>query len=605
MEMRKRVVLVTLFLTSLVLSVAAGSVQAQEKDPSEYQELNFDNMMTLGWDAPSADAGPPISEQFAEIGIRAIDVPTDDGIMYPKLYDSPEGPDQPRGFDMYQMSHGFRPFPVHLQDRLPSWQDIDWGSNIYNLNDDEMDELVRQMQNAETDEALQAAIDAIQIRWAETLPYIPIYLNDDVRAMRAKWKDVIWDQPASTFGPFIAYKNIVSMWADDGDDEFIMAYPSDLRGTNPVDNEQTDGRSAYFKMLVYAPLLAWNKDLSPAPWLATDWDHEVVDGKSVITYTIRDNTFWHDGTPVTAEDVAFTFTYTHESGEPSVWHYTKLMNLESAVADGNKCIVTMDSVQAFAMLDLGLLWIIPKHLWEGVDPFDARWDDPNDVEAHVGCGPFKFVSRLPEENYVLERWDKFWEPANFKYFKMKVIRTASARVLAIQADEVDAERYNLDVAYVKTMQTAEGVSLTSYADMWDYVLGFNLETPGLDDYEVRKAMAYALDRDEIVNRAMLGYGTPIYTVVPEAFYPTWHNPETPKFTTGDQTEDIAMANQILDDAGYIDVDEDGIREFPGVVPITTGPTTVTVTVAEISLRAVCVVSVGIITALITTKRKKK
>ncbi|MFQ6123040.1 MAG: ABC transporter substrate-binding protein [Candidatus Heimdallarchaeota archaeon] len=603
--MRKRVVLVTLFLTSLVLSVAAGSVQAQEKDPSEYQELYYDNMMTLSWDAPSADAGPPISEQLAQIGIRVIDVPTDDGIMYPALYDSPEGPDQPRRFDIYQMSHGFRAFPEHLYDRLPSWMDMDWGSNIYNLHDDVMDDLINQMNSAETNEDLHVAVDAIQIRFSEILPWIPIYLNDDVRAMREKWQDVIWDQPASSFGPFLAYKNIVSMWANDGDEEFIMAYPSDLRGTNPVDGEQTDGRSAYFKMLVYAPLLAWNKDLSPAPWLATDWKHEVVNGKSVITYTIRDNAFWHDGVPVTAEDVAFTFSYTHESGEASIWHYQKLINLESVVADGNKVIVTMNSVNAWAMLDLGLLWIIPKHIWEGEDPLGDRWDDPNDVEAHVGCGPFKFVSRVPEENFVLERWDKFWEPAKFQYFKMKVIRTASARVLAIQADEVDAERYNLDVAYVKTMQTAEGVKLTSYADMWDYVLGFNLETPGLDDYEVRRAIAYAIDREAIVNRAMLGWGTPIYSVVPEAFYPTWYNPATPKFTTGDQAEDITMANKILDDAGYIDVDGDGIREFPGVTPITTGPTTVTVTVAEFSLRAIGVVSAGIITTLIAAKRKKK
>jgi len=590
-----------------MISMAAGSVQAQEKDPSEYQELSY-NMPTLGWDTPSADAGPPISEQLRKIGIYFKDIPTDDAIMYPNLYAQPEGPDQPRNYDVYEMSHGYRAFPEHLHMDLPSWQDVDWGDNIYNFNDDQMDGLITQMFDAETQGALKTAVFAIQDRFAETLPYIPIYLNDDVRAMQEKWQDVIWDQPASSFGPYLAYKNIVSMWANDGDQEFIMAYPSDVRGTNPMQN--TDGRSAYYNMLVYAPLIAWDKDLSPIPWLATEWSSEVVGGKTVVTYKIRDNVFWHDGMPVTGEDVAFTFNYGHEADQSS-WYWRKLMDLESAVADGNTVTVTLAKKNGWAMLDMGLLFILPKHIWEGVDDQDDRWEDAKNVEAHVGCGPFKFVERVPEESFTLERHATFWEPAKFQTFLMRVIRTSSARVLAISKGEVDAERYNIDVSYAKTMQNTPGVKLTSYADMWDYRLGFNMEVPGLDDYEVRKAIAYAIDRQGIINRAMLGYGTPIYTCVPEAFYPTWHNPNTDKFTTFNQTEDIAMANAILDAAGYIDVDGDGIREFPGAVAITTGPTTVTATVAttvvvaEFSLSAVGVFATGMATALLAIKRKKK
>lgn len=601
--MQKRVAFVTILLTvTLVIASAVGSVKAQEKDPSEYEELSY-NMPTLGWDAPSYDAGPPIAEALAQIGIKVVDLPTDDSIMYPDLYDSPEGPDQPRRYDMYEMSHGFDPYPDHLWARMHSVNDLDWGDNCYNVHDDELDAILDAAERAETMEELHQKINEAQMRWAELLPYIPIYLNDDVHVVGSKWKGYVWEMPGGAFNAYWNYLTPIRLEADDGDTEFVMAYPSDLYGTSPVfDN---DGRSQYFMSLVYASPLAFDEKLDPIPWLATEWSSKVVGSKTVITFTIRDNVFWHDNTLVTGEDVAFTFLYGREA-DPSTVHYDICRYVESAVADGNTVTVTMDSVRAWSLFQLGQLFIVPKHIWEGVDSLDDRWQDPNNVEAHVGCGPFKFVSRLPEESYTLERWDKFWEPAKIKTFRMRVLSTSSARVMAMAAGEVDTERYNLDVAYVKTVQNTPGLTLTSVADIWDYVLGFNIETPGLDDYEVRKAIAYALDRDLVINRAMLGYGTAMYSPVPEAFFPTWYNPETPKFTTGDQEEDIKIANQILDDAGYIDVDGDGIREFPGVTPVTTGPVTVTQTVVvmEFSLRTVGIFAAGLVTVILVAKRKK-
>lgn len=603
--MQKRVAFVTILLTiTLVIASAAGTVHAQEKDPSEYMELSY-NMPTLGWDAPSYDAGPPIAEALMKIGIKVVDKPLDDSVFYPWLYDSPEGPDQPRKYDMYQMSHGYNPFPNHLWERMHSDNDLDWGGNIYNLHDDTMNTILDASNRAANMEVLHQKINEAQMRWAELLPYIPIYLNDDVHVVGSKWKGYVWEMPGGAFNAYWNFLTPIRLEADDGDTEFVIAYPSDLYGTNPVyDN---DGRSQYFMSLIYSSLLAFDANLDPVPWMATEWSSEIVGGKTVLTFTIRNDAVWHDNTPVTGEDVAFTFLYGREA-DPSTVHYQYCRYVESAVADGNTVTVTMDSVRVWSIFELGLFcWILPKHIWEGVDSLDDRWQDPDDIQAHIGCGPFKFVSRIPEESYTLERWDKFWDPAKIKTFRMRVLATSSARVLAMAAGEVDTERYNLDVAYVKTIQNTPGLTLYSVADIWDYVLGFNLETPGLDDYEVRKAIAYGLDRDLVINRAMLGWGTATYSPVPEAFFPTWYNPETPKFTTGDQEEDIKIANEILDEAGYIDIDGDGIREFPGVTPVTTGPVTVTqtVVVAEFSLRAIGVFAVGMVPVLLAVKRKKE
>lgn len=603
--MRKRVALVTIVLTvTLLIASAVGNVHAQERDPSEYDELNY-NMPTLGWDAPSYDAGPPISEQLARIGIKCVDQPTEEGVMYDlMLYPSPEGPDQPRPYDMYEMSHGYNPIPNHLYWKMHSENDLDWGDNIYNLHDDEMDSLLDAMNKAETVEELHERVNAVQIRWGELLPYIPLYVNDDVRAIGSKWKGYVYDIPGGAFNAYWNYLTPIRLEADDGDTEFVMAYPRDLDGTNPVFDD--DGRSQVFMHLVYASLLAFDKNLDPIPWLATDWNQETVGGKTVVTFTIRNNVLWHDNTPVTGEDVAFSFLYGREA-DPSTFLYQSCRHIENAVADGNTVTITMNSVRAWTLFDLGQLWILPKHIWEGVDSLDDRWNDPDNIKAHTGCGPFKYVSRLPDESYTVERWAKFWEPAKIKTFRMRVLATSAARFMAISTGDVDTERYNLDVAMVKTAQNTPGVTVISSPDIWDYVLGFNLETPGLDDYEVRKAIAYAIDKEEIVKRAMLGWGTVTDGPVPSAFYPSWSNPETPQFTTGDQATDIEEANKILDAAGYIDVDDDGIREFPGVTPVTTGPVTITETktvVAEFSLRAISVFAVGMVTVLLIRKRKK-
>jgi len=344
--------------------------------------------------------------------------------------------------------------------------------------------------------------------------------------------------------------------SQDEEEIFIMAYPSDVGEMNPLFFRSE--RTHWFTIQIYDSLVAYDTNLDPIPWLAESWDIS-TDGKN-FTFHIREGVEWHDGESLTADDVAFTFNYM-KAGPEDIEEWAFLQKIVSCQATDDYTVeVAFDDPQGFGLSKLGDLEIIPKHIWDGIAHDDARWDDPNNATAHIGSGPFIFEERVPDEYISLETNENWWgkEP-NVDGIRIEVIVGQSARILAMRQGEADTERYELWGTDVNTVIEAPELKVvTGIVSQWDYVLGFNLTIPGLDDVSVRKAICYALDREQIVTIARLGWGTETYSVMPESYFPTYYN-ATGKFPE----QNITYANQILDDAGYLDTDTDGIREFPG------------------------------------------
>ncbi len=346
---------------------------------------------------------------------------------------------------------------------------------------------------------------------------------------------------------------------------FVMAYSSDIGELNPL--TWRSERSHWYDMLVYDTLLSTDDDLNLIPWLAEDYSVS-ADGLT-ITFDIREGVTWHDGEPLTAEDVAFTFEYIRDAPETIGNWWSIMQSLTSATASGNTVTCVFNQLFSFAVDNLGQMYILPKHIWDGISAEDPRWDDEDNVTAHVGSGPFKYVERVPDEYTELVRNDDWWGPSNpyvgqlpnIERVRIDVVIGQDARILAMRAGDADTERYEVFGAYVNEILNAPELQLvTGVASQWDYVWGFNLTVPGLDDIDVRRAMAYAIDRTGLINIGRLGFGTPTTAAIPEVFFPALYNSET------DFPENDTIANQILDDAGYVDNDGDGIRNFPGSAP---------------------------------------
>lgn len=343
---------------------------------------------------------------------------------------------------------------------------------------------------------------------------------------------------------------------------FVMAYPSDIGELNPMFYRSE--RSHWYDMLVYDTLITYDDNMDPMPWLAEDWS-VTADGKSV-TFTIRDGVTWHDGTALTAEDVKFTFDY-YKGGPTDTNQWTFMQFMTEATVSGSDVTATFNRTFTFLVENIGDLYILPKHVRDGTDADDERWDDATDVAAHTGSGPYKYVERTPDEYTLLDRYDDWWGPNHpdinqlpfIEEVRIDVVRGQDARILAMRNGEADSERYEVFGAYVNTILNAPELQLvTGVASQWDYILGFNTRLPGLNDTAVRRACAYAIDRQELINIGRLGFGTTTTSVIPETFFPTLYS-ENGDFPGHNTT----IANEILDDAGYLDHDSDGVRELPG------------------------------------------
>lgn len=552
---RKKKLLYALLALALFIPWGVIPVNAQlDATP----DLSFD-LWVLSWDDISVDTGTGIRTLLDEIGININVVIKDDDPMYEGLFQ------EPRLFTMYEMSHGYGSVPDHVWYRMHSENIIDWGDNPYGLNNATMDTALDNFITS-TPATVHENARLVQLYATQNIPYIPLFLSDDTHAIRAEWTNYT----IKPGGPFTSYNPQTMIFMYDTNlpspMPFIMAYGSDIGELNPL--VYRSERSHWYDMQVYDTLISYDESLDPIPWLCESYAIS-TDG-TTVNFTIRTGAEWHDGQPLSADDVAFTFNYMKAAPElVGVVYWSFLQHMTSATAYGNVVSIVMDDAYTFALQNLGEIYIIPEHIWDGVAADDARWDDPANVTAHVGSGPFKFAARIADEYTELDRFNNWWGPDNpyigqlpsITDLRIDVVAGQDARILAMRSGAADTERYEVFGAYVNTILNAPELDLiTGVASQWDYVLGFNMTIPGLDDLTVRRAISLAMDRQYLVNVGRLGFGTITNSTIPATFFPSYYSPD------GAFVEDVDLANEILDDAGYLDIDNDGIREFPGVAP---------------------------------------
>jgi ABC-type transport system substrate-binding protein len=358
---------------------------------------------------------------------------------------------------------------------------------------------------------------------------------------------------------FPAIASVPTVVAQDEVMEFVIAYPQDLGELNPI--FPRSARSMWYNMLIYDSLLSYDENLDLIPWLAEDYN--VSTDRLEVNFTLREDATWHDGHPVTPQDVKFTFEHMRD-GPVDSYAWSFLQHITNVRVIGQDIIVTLDQVFSFAENILGELYILPKHIREGVAADDVSWNDPSNVTAQTGSGMFKYVERIPAEFTMLDRFDDWWGPNNprvgqlpsIERVRIDVIRTQDARILAMRNGDCDTELYEVFGGYVTTILNAPELKLiTGVPTVWNYFLGMNTLQPGLDDVEVRKAISYAINRQELISMGRFGFGTATQNVIPDAFFPEEHH------TDGDFPEqNITIANQILDAAGWADTNMNGIRD---------------------------------------------
>lgn len=287
-------------------------------------------------------------------------------------------------------------------------------------------------------------------------------------------------------------------------DEIVFAQSSDLTTMNPCIGTQERAYSLTNHM--YDTLLAYDSEMNLENSLAESY--EWVDDLT-LQLNIREGVTFHNGDPLTAEDVIFTFKQRAESGN-AYKEYVDVDNLE-AKDDHTVIMHFMTPHPSFIYQLTDPAWgIMPKNYFEEVG-------EEGFAKAPIGSGPYKLKEYVTGDYYTLERFEDYWGgPAKTQYLTMKIVPEAGQRTIMLETGEIDVA---YEVPYVDASKIIDNDDLQFLSTPSMKIVMFYLNTQSatpLSDKRVRQAIEYAIDKEAIVQAVCYGYGTVAYAIVPES-----------------------------------------------------------------------------------------
>lgn len=307
-------------------------------------------------------------------------------------------------------------------------------------------------------------------------------------------------------------------------------------------------------LLQYDTLYQLDASGVPQPWLVTS--AETSDDGLTVTLNLRDDVLWHDGEAFTAEDVVFTVNYFKEFVHG---RFTRALGPIAAVEANGDYGVTLTLSAPAPSLELGTFAdvpMLPQHIWSEIDAPNAE-DAVFNIDVNIATGPYKLVEYQPNQFYRFE--------ANPAYFagvptvqELVFVQYAdtTGTVAALQSNEVDMIVVSIPPEQVELLSMGGEIAVSQGPLFTTDMLIFDLAQAPFNNLVVRRAMSLAIDRQDIVDTVFLGAATVgnVGWIHPASVY---RNPDI------ETAYDLEQANALLDDAGIVDSDGDGIRELDG------------------------------------------
>lgn len=352
-------------------------------------------------------------------------------------------------------------------------------------------------------------------------------------------------------------EGIGSLWTDismtvlKGDGHVRTGATVALKNLNPI--AANDANEFKELRMLYDSLFQVDPDGKAVPWAAES--HTIIDA-TTIDVTIHDGMKWHDGQPVTAADVKFSFDYQKKWKAPFfVSSLAKIDNIEVTGPRTVRFKLTDPFAPLFANL-FSALMLIPEHIWKDI-PEKVDVDDPLNYPnlTPVGSGPFRF-----------DYWDRGKElkvSANTAHHMAPkcagIIRVVygshDAMAAAIEKGECDRTRYILKPNLMEDLNKVAGCVGKGYPAHGFYCLSYNMTKPPFDNIAIRRAMQYIIPRELIRDVVLGGHAESGGSVIApvNAF---WHNADVKA-----PGQDLDMAKKILADAGF--TWQGGKLHYPG------------------------------------------
>ena len=291
----------------------------------------------------------------------------------------------------------------------------------------------------------------------------------------------------------------------------LFASGADLQSMNPLLTLHPLARQVQ-RYVLLTTLARYDSALVPQPYLARGWTWSP--DRRTLTFRLRSDLPWHDGVPTTSRDVRWTLD---AARDPAVGYprAAELASVEGVEAPDDSTVALRFALPPSRFPDvLTDLAILPAHLLGNV-PRDglrrAAWN-----EAPVGNGPFRFVAHEPNRRWVFAANPAFpaalGGPPRLQRFIVVVVDEPATKLAALTAGELDVA--GIQPAHASFVARDPALTVLSYPLLLTYVIAFNTRRPPFDALSARRRVDRAIDRREIVDGYLYGYGTPARTPVP-------------------------------------------------------------------------------------------
>ncbi len=329
----------------------------------------------------------------------------------------------------------------------------------------------------------------------------------------------------------------------------VVGMRTDFGGFNPITNvdQYTD---ELIKYALFTPLIQHDRELKATPWLAEKWE---MTGDTGVVFDLRHDVYWSDGQKLTAEDVKFTFDLAKNPVTASLLASAYLENVDRAeVEDSFTVRFHFSRPHAQAIEDFW--WApVPKHVLEKVAPADLRNAAFN--RNPVGSGPYHLGEWRANDRLVLDREMLFPKalggPPPLDRVVFRIVPEPSTILTELLSAGIQVD-IPLTPEQVAQVERNAADTVFAYPSRTVYFIAWNNQRPPFNDPAIRRAMTYAIDREQVVKAMLAGHGE-----VADGPIPPW-SPLFPKVKP--LPYDQRQAEQLLQKAGWVDRNGDGIRE---------------------------------------------
>lgn len=430
------------------------------------------------------------------------------------------------------------------------------GYNFVGYINEAYDDLA-EAQRGETDqEARRQQIFEAQALIANDVPYVYVAHPSLPQLVRTD----VWDPASIVDAQGIGIQNFWT-WINMtplGDQKIIVTNTGDdLIAINPL--YIAGDAPSRITELVWDRVMRIGPDGLAQPWAAESVEWE--DDTNLIV-KLRSGMMWHDGQPVTVEDVKFSFEAPNSGEAPMYAPFTRRITNIEILDDSTLRFTLSEPWVAFEVASLAKVNIIPKHIWEPLIN-DLLASDQNaqnltiEQAPAVGSGPFKFVNWVEGETAILTANRDHFSPPKADGWVIRILPNQESALGQIQTGELNFLReWEGDSAILREIADADpNIELYASPDLGFRFFAFNNRFAPFNNLAIRRAVAHVMPKESIIQNIFKGFGVPADSYVSAAI-DYWHNPDLPQYEFS-----IETARQVLADAGF-EWDSEGRLHYP-------------------------------------------